>query len=158
MFLQVVTMADISDGTGFYISDNMAGQANITFSLGYTWPNQHKLSKQDQARWHLGLPMAILVDNLGRLQQPLGKWLLQWDKHPNRWHWLLQMEPLGLYHWQDGWQLHSPLNNCATCQLKFSMQSSGVIKPPPPMVICVTCMVTRTHIIPLGGQASLTPP
>jgi len=84
MFLEVVMMVDISNGTRFYISDNMlAGQANITLSLGYTWPNQYKPSKQDWARWHLGLQMAIPVDNLGCFQQPLGKWLLQLDKHPN---------------------------------------------------------------------------
>jgi len=84
MFLQLATIADISNGTGFYISDNMlAEQANITFSLGYTWPNQNKPSKQDWARWHLGLQLVILVDNLGHFQQPLGKWLLPWDKHQN---------------------------------------------------------------------------
>jgi len=152
-------MADISNGTGFYISDNMlAGQANITFSSGYTWPSQQKPSKQDWAQWQLGLQQAIPVDNLGCFQKPLGKWLLQWDKHPNQWHWLLQMEPLGLYHWQDRWQLHSPLTNHATCQLKFCMQSRGATQSPPPMAIQVTCTVTRTHIIPSGGQASLASP
>jgi len=112
MFLQVVTLADISNGTGFYIADNMlAGQENITFSSGYTWPNQQKLSKHDWVKWHVGLQQAILVDNLGHFQKPLGKWLQQWNKHPNQWHWLLHLEPLGLYHWQDGWQLHSLLTN-----------------------------------------------
>jgi len=71
MFLQVATLADISDGTGFYIADNMlAGQVNTTFSLGYTWPNQQKPSKQDWAWWHSGLQQAILVDSLGCYQKP----------------------------------------------------------------------------------------
>jgi len=48
MFLQATTLADISNGTGLYIADNMlAGQENTTFSSGYTWPNQQKPSKQD---------------------------------------------------------------------------------------------------------------
>jgi len=66
MFLQVMTLVDISNGTGFYIADNMlAGQENTTFSSGYTWPNQQKLSKQDWAKWHASLQQAIPVDNLG---------------------------------------------------------------------------------------------
>ncbi len=85
MFLQVAMIVDISNGTGFYISNTMlTGQANTTFSSRYTWSNQNKPSKQDWARWHLGLHLAIPVDNLGHFQQPLSLWILQWDKHPNR--------------------------------------------------------------------------
>jgi len=103
MFLQAVALANISDGTSYYISDSMVTRkANNTFFCGYTWPNQNKPSKQVWAWWHLGLHLAIPVDNLGCFpQQPLGWWLLPWDKHPNRWHWLLQTQPPWLYHWQD---------------------------------------------------------
>jgi len=73
IFLQAVTLADISDSTGYYISDSMiTSAANNTYSSGYMWPNQNKLSKQDWAQWHLGLHLAIQVDNLGCFQQPLG--------------------------------------------------------------------------------------
>ncbi len=149
MFLQVAMIADISEGTRFYVSDAMlTGQANTTFSSGYTWPNQNRPSKQDWARWHLGLHLAIPVDTLGHFQQPLSWWILPWDKHPNKWHWLLQIQPPWLYHWQEGWQLHQPLNTHTTCQLKFSNQHMAALHPPPTTVIWVTCTITATHIIP----------
>jgi len=143
MFLQVAMIVDISNGTGFYISNTMlTGQANTTFSSRYTWSNQNKPSKQDWARWHLGLHLAILVDSLCCFQQPLGWWILQWDKQPNRWHWLLQIQPPRLYHWgQEEWQLHLPLNTHTTRQLKFSTQYTAALQMPPTTAIWVTCTI-----------------
>jgi len=75
IYLQVATLADISDGSEFYISDSMlTGQANTTFTSGFTWPNQGRPTKKEWAQWHQGLQLAIAVDNLGRFQQLLGQW------------------------------------------------------------------------------------
>jgi len=160
MFLQVVTTADISDGTGFYIADNMlAGQANTTFSLGYTWPNQQKPSKQDWARWHAGRQQAIPWTTWDASKSPWESgYYSGTNTQINGSHWLLKLEPLGLYHWQDGWQLHSLLNNQVTCQLKFSILAQRAIHPPPPMAKWVTCTITRTHITTLGRQVPLIAP
>jgi len=50
MFLQVVTIASIMDGSGYYIANPMlTGSPNQTFTSGYTWPNQGKPSKQEWA-------------------------------------------------------------------------------------------------------------
>jgi len=85
VFLKVATIADIADGSGYYIADPMLiGLPNNTFTSGF------KPTKQEWARWHLGLQLVIPVDNYGQFLQPLGKWLLPWDKHPHCWHWLLQ--------------------------------------------------------------------
>jgi len=89
-FLQVATLANISDGSGHYISDPMlSGKPNTTFASGYNWPNQGTLTKKEWAIWHLGLQQVIPMDNTRRFQQLLGQWLLPWDKHPHRWNWLV---------------------------------------------------------------------
>jgi len=73
IFLQVAMLADISDGSGHYISNQMlVGTPNITFTSGYNWPNQGTPTKKEWAIWHLGLQLAIPVDNTGRFQQLLG--------------------------------------------------------------------------------------
>jgi len=119
----VATIADIVDGSGYYIVDPMlTGLQNTTFASGYTWPNQGKPTKQEWAKWYLGLQLAIPVDNLGQFLQPLGKWLLLWDKHSHCWHWLLQAQLTQLFHWDTAWQVHLPLATRVTCQLKFSTQ------------------------------------
>jgi len=132
-------------------------EANNTYSSGYTWPNQNKPSKYNWSRWYLGLHLAILVDNIGCYQQPLGHWLLTWDKHPNKWHWLLQTQPPRLYHWKDEWQVHLPLATCSTCLLKFSTQYMVALQPPPMTAIRVTCTITTTQITPSGGHGALEP-
>jgi len=60
VFLQVATIADIVDGSGYYISDPMLiGIPNNTFTSRFTWPNQGKPTKKEWARWHLSLQLAI---------------------------------------------------------------------------------------------------
>jgi len=66
IFLQVAMLADISDSSGHYISDQMlSGKPNTTFASGYNWPNQGTPTKKEWAVWHLGLQLAILVGNTG---------------------------------------------------------------------------------------------
>jgi len=95
IFLQVAMLGNISDGSGHYIfSDQMLlGKPNTTFASGYNWPNQGTPTKKEWAIWHLGLQLAIPVGNTGRFQQPLGQWLLPWDKHPHCWNWLVVEQP-----------------------------------------------------------------
>jgi len=117
IFLQVAMLVDILDGSGFYISNPMlVGHSNTTFTSGFTWPNQGQPTKKEWAQWYQGLQLAIAVDNLGRFQQPLGRWQLPWNKHPHQWHWLLVEQPPRLYHWNQEWQVHLPLNTHAMRQ------------------------------------------
>jgi len=48
IFLQVATLADISEGTRYYISNPMlVGQSNTTFTSRFTWPNQGAPTKKE---------------------------------------------------------------------------------------------------------------
>jgi len=84
IFLQVAMLANILDGSGHYIYDQvLSGKPNTIFASGYNWPNKGTPTKKEWAIWHLGLQLAIPVGNRGRFQQALGQWLLPWDKHPH---------------------------------------------------------------------------
>jgi len=160
LFLQVVTLADISDGSGHYITDAMlSGKANTTFTSGFTWPNQGQPTKKEWAQWHLGLHLAIPVDNLGRLQQPLGRWLLPWSTNPHQWHWLVTEQPLRLFHWDQEWQVHLPLTTRATRQLKFHKRSTRSTQQPPAAALRVTCTQETNHFTASGrhGQVETDP-
>jgi len=147
IYLQVTTLADISDGSGCYMADAMvAGQPNTTFTSGFTWPNQGQPTKQEWAQWHHGLQLAIAVDHGGQYQQPLGKWLLPWDKDPHHWHWLVMEHPLRLYHWDQEWQVHMPVGTQAMWWLKFQKQHTRATQTPPAMALRVTCMHECNHI------------
>jgi len=51
IFLQVAMLANILDGSRFYISDPMlAGQPNTTFTSRFTWPNQGQPTKKEWAQ------------------------------------------------------------------------------------------------------------
>jgi len=147
IFLQVVMLANILDGSGHYISDQMlSGQPNTTFASGYNWLNQGNPTKKEWAIWHQGLQLAIPVGNTGRFLQPLGQWLLPWDKHPHHWNWLVGEQPPQLYHWDKEWQIHMPLTTRGTWQLQFSKHSSQSTHILPTMAQRVTCTYDRTHI------------
>jgi len=63
IYLWVNMLANISDGSGFYIANSMlVGQPNTTFTSGFTWPNQGQPTKKEWAQWHHGLQLAIAVD------------------------------------------------------------------------------------------------
>ena len=156
VYLQVATLADITDGSGHYIADPMLiGKPNQTFTSGFTWPNQGTPTKQEWAKWYLGLQLAIPVDNYGRFLKPLGKWLVPWDKHQHRWHWLLQKQPLQLFHWETEWRVHLPINSRATRQLKFSTQYYIAENNPPTTAIRVTGTITQTYITISNGHGHI---
>jgi len=133
----------------------LTGQPNTTFTSGFTWPNQGKPTKKEWAQWHQRLQLAITIDNLGRFQQSLGRWRLPWNTHPHRWHWLLVEHPPRLYHWDQEWQVHLPLNTRATRQLKFNKQHTRALLNRPADALRVTCTMERTHTSLSGWQVNI---
>jgi len=144
-------LANILDGSGCYIADPMlAGKPNTTFTSSFTWPNQGHPTKKEWAQWHHRLHLAIAVDHGGRFQQLLGQWLLPWDKHPHRWHWLVMEQPPRLYHWNQEWQVHMPIGTQVMRWQQFQKQHTRATQNPPMTALRVTCMSERNHLSPSG--------
>jgi len=76
IYLQIMPLADLCNGLGFYLNlDMWTGQTNTTFNSGYTWPRQPRPTKQDRICWQIAIQSTFQFSFLHQLVCPLGQWL-----------------------------------------------------------------------------------
>ena len=87
-FLQVVSIADLCDATGRFITSNIfKGNRHTDRRSSYKWPHQQKLSPVAWALWGKTLGRTISTPT-GRLRIPLGNWL----SRPIHQHWTFHLD------------------------------------------------------------------
>jgi hypothetical protein len=76
LFLQVLTISDITTGCGTKITKAAwNGTRDTTRTSRYQWPSQGQPTVQDWALWRTCLTKALSLQSANRLIRPLGHWL-----------------------------------------------------------------------------------
>ena len=82
MYLQAVTLADITNGLGTNFTNCFLCEKDPDRTSPYVWPQQHRPGKKSIRLWKKALRMAFPRVN-NKLQQQLGNWY----KKPPSWKW-----------------------------------------------------------------------
>ena len=143
MFLQVVTVADISSGDGTkLLRSTKHKRTDSPSARRYQWPGQGPPSQQAWTTWETAISKCLLQQNSKRtcLRQSLGRWLVDDDD----WPWLLEEQERRLYQKRkdgDGWNVFVSRSSRSGRSVgkNFALQARSQ-QPPPP-----TAMRTRVE-------------
>ena len=125
LFLQVLTVADIADGTGTMICPNvLQGMRHIDRRSLYGWPEQASPSKQAWRLWRSCLQQALCTGK--KLTTPLGSWLHPEPLHQS-WSWFVNPKSSTLVHRHSEsgiFQVYGPGRTPRMFQSEFTIRFS----------------------------------
>jgi len=134
IFLKVMTLSDICDMLGYYITAKMwTGKPNTTIESGYNWPQQQCSTKKGWICGQIALHSTIHFNFLQHFVIPLGLWL---DPTLQAIHGAgsYPTPPNASTTGEARWQVHLPHPNSTHWQCKFHSQVQQTIKTDPQAV------------------------
>ena len=153
MYLQVITIADITTACGAYIRRAvMEGKKDVTSLQKLDWPNQPKSLKPAMwAEWKNALNECLLIpySSTRKLVRPLGTWCHDTDE----WPWRKDNAVNTLYH-KEGplFTRYIPINNRRQCET-YERASEAVPLPTNTTLVSVA-KGTDNKLVTLEGRPS----
>ena len=88
LYLKVLTVGDIASGDGCFIDEGMRkGNLQLHRARALDWLTQHRPKRTDWYTWSRVLKQSLLNEQ-GKLVQPVGKWLHHVDTaYDKQWEW-----------------------------------------------------------------------
>ena len=153
LFLQVLTLSDISSGCGTYILQEAL--KGIKYKQQKSdWPLQGNPGKENWMFWKTALTECFSLSSQGYLPSPMGAWY-----HSNNTKWFFSQTETRLYGFQDnGWTFY-PRNpaRASTRHAMLKFNRNGQIGLPPKDLQHAVVIVHQSHLA-LQGYSDIIPP
>ena len=157
LFFQVVTVSDISDGSGTIIAQKwFQRKRDIYHQTRHHWPEQGPPTRQDWELWDSSLRTCILNGHI--LSPILGNWKMTLTEYNTSWAWYLTQDNRLILYNGANWMEFSPASVRQTRRHRFQIDSERHLETPiQPQLLHRTVVTHQGPYLEATGYRHLAP-